>query len=346
MIRNEYGESIPSPDLIDTIALGVYRILKSSGISCEYCKDWVVKQCADGWTIDAFRDVLILLEGIELGQSSHRDDNIPNIVDVKTLVPNKVVEVIFADGTQTKSVCLEPDVFSLETAISICLAKKAMGGSSTYHKAIRNGVKVYEDKLKKEAGDKAEKERIERKRAKRKADREKRAAKREQADREKQIAIQKEAYIQAIESIKIKDLVSESVEKYSGILKNMGKSLQDQMKFCEENNNYKCGVYVRNSAYKDYVIEAIKLLLPPSSQAEITNNQNGVFIKYPNGSLIRIISANGDIRGYRFNGAIIDYGIGRENIDTIISSSLAQLKTENDIYDCTDNPRDRVYYCG
>ena len=120
------------------------------------------------------------------------------IKDVNVIVTNKVVEVTFADGTKEKSVCREPDVFSLEQAIAICIGKKIMGGSSTYNNAIKRGLKVYEDKLKKEKIDKAEQERIANKRAKRIAYKKRKAAEREQAEKERQIEIQKEAYIRAM----------------------------------------------------------------------------------------------------------------------------------------------------
>lgn len=119
------------------------------------------------------------------------------IVDVNPIVPNKVVEVTFADGTKEKSVCREPDTFSLESAISICISKKIMGGSSAYNNAVKRGMKVYENKQKREAAERAEQERIEKKRAKRLAYKERRAAKK----REEQIAIQAEAYIRAMKVI-------------------------------------------------------------------------------------------------------------------------------------------------
>lgn len=138
----------------------------------------------------------------------------PNVTDVNVIVPNKVVEVTFADGTKEKSVCKEPDIFSLESAISICISKKIMCGSGAYNNAIKRGVKVYEDKLKKEKFEKAEKERIEKKRAKRLAYKERRAAKREEldkakrnAEKEERIEIQKEAYIRAMEYMNSKGCV-------------------------------------------------------------------------------------------------------------------------------------------
>lgn len=132
-----------------------------------------------------------------------------NVVDVNIIVPDKVVEVIFADGTKEKSVCREPDVFSIESAISICISKKIMGGSSAYNNAVKRGMKVYEDKQKKEAAEKAEQERIEKKRAKRLAYKERRVAKRTEEEnqrkakeREEQIAIQTEAYLRAMDIMK------------------------------------------------------------------------------------------------------------------------------------------------
>ena len=126
-----------------------------------------------------------------------------------TQVPDKVVEVTFLDGTKEKSVCREPDVFSLEQAIGICISKKVMDGSSAYNNAVKHGIKVYENKIREEQMDEEEQKRIERKRAKRKAYKERRSAKRAQEEREKQIEIQKEAYIRAmleVESMKNKGM--------------------------------------------------------------------------------------------------------------------------------------------
>ena len=136
-------------------------------------------------------------DGLWVTSSSSKGES-RRIKDVNILVENKVVEVTFADGTKEKAVCQEPDVFSLETAIAICLAKKIMGGSSAYNNAVKRGVKVYEDKLKEAELAKAERERIEKKRAKRLAYKERKLAKRKEQEREEKIEIQKEAYIRAM----------------------------------------------------------------------------------------------------------------------------------------------------
>ena len=116
------------------------------------------------------------------------------IKDVKIIVENKVVEVLFADGDKQKSVCREPDVFSLETAISICITKHVLGGSSLYNKAVKAGLKCYENKLKKAKAEAEEKERIKKRKAKLAAYKKRKAERRKEA----QIEMQKEAHLRAM----------------------------------------------------------------------------------------------------------------------------------------------------
>ena len=82
-----------------------------------------------------------------------------SIKEINVLVPNKVVEVIFNDGAKTKSVCQEPDSFSFESAIAICIAKKVMGGSSKFNNKVNKLVRDYHLKIKKQEEAKKEEER-------------------------------------------------------------------------------------------------------------------------------------------------------------------------------------------
>lgn len=153
-------------------------------------------------TNDGRFSYFLLAEPLDENKINRLNKTTIEVTDVKIIVPNKVVEVTFTDGSKEKSVCREPDVFSLESAISICVSKKIMGGSGAYNNLVKRGLKVYEDNIKMDAAVKAEQERINKKRAKRKAYMERRAAKREETARERQIEIQKEAYIRAMEYTK------------------------------------------------------------------------------------------------------------------------------------------------
>ncbi|RFZ78300.1 hypothetical protein DS742_14400 [Lacrimispora amygdalina] len=124
------------------------------------------------------------------------------ITDVNIIVPDKVVEVTFGDGLKEKAVCQADDVFSLEQAITICLTKHLMGGSSKYNNTISKAIKDYEKKLKGIEDDKAEKERIEKKKAKILASKQRREERRREVERAEQIAIQREAYIQAMDYLR------------------------------------------------------------------------------------------------------------------------------------------------
>ena len=147
------------------------------------------------------------------------------IIDINIIVPDKVVEVTFGDYSKEKMVLKEPDVFNLEQALYIALAKKLYRKEYTYEgieilvgslkykkkyvKIVSDGMKLYNQKLKDEAAAKEEAERIARKRAKRQAYKERRAkrladeeAAMLQAEKEEMIEIQKEAYIRAMEYVK------------------------------------------------------------------------------------------------------------------------------------------------
>lgn len=146
-----------------------------------------------------------------------------SVCSVNIIVPNRVVEVEFNDyySEKVKTVCNKDDVFSLERAIYIAMAKKRFGhiytsdgiekkaDELTYEKdyvyRVKNALKVYECQQKLAALDKEEEEiklrqkqkrheRNERRRARRAEE----ATKKEEERRNEQIAIQKEAYLQAM----------------------------------------------------------------------------------------------------------------------------------------------------
>lgn len=143
------------------------------------------------------------------------------IRSINAIVPNKVVEVEFTYGDKIKTVCNKDDTFSLERAVYIAMAKERFGHiytpdgiekkatELTYEKdyvyRVKNALKVYECQQKLATLDKEEEEiklrqkqkrheRNERRRARRAEE----ATKKEEERRNKQIAIQREAYFQAM----------------------------------------------------------------------------------------------------------------------------------------------------
>ena len=126
-----------------------------------------------------------------------RKDTANTIANVIEIVPNKVVKVVFYDGTIEKVVCHEDDAFSLEMAITICMAKKLYGGTAAYNKAVRDGMKIYKERLESKQKAKEDQERVAKKQQKRKEY----LARREARRREEQIEIQKEAQVRAMREI-------------------------------------------------------------------------------------------------------------------------------------------------
>ena len=120
-----------------------------------------------------------------------------NIDDVKIVVPNKVVEVTFEDRTKEKAVCAEEDTFSLDAAITVCIAKHLIGGSSAYNNAVRKANKILVNKAKAAEKAKAEAEQKEKRVAKFEAYKKRKADKK----REQEIELRKEAYKRAMKEL-------------------------------------------------------------------------------------------------------------------------------------------------
>lgn len=128
---------------------------------------------------------------------------IPHIENIQ-VIEDKVVIVLFKDGTREKVVLDDTDTYSLEQGISICITKKMLSmmtngnGSSAYNKLIKHCLKVYENnrkaeekvKLDEQAAKEKEKKAADKARAKR--------IKKANKNREREIEIQKEAYLRAM----------------------------------------------------------------------------------------------------------------------------------------------------
>lgn len=137
-----------------------------------------------------------------------------DIKQIKVIVPNKVVEVLFTDGLKEKMVCHEDDTFDLRNCLFIAIAKHLYKSEYTLegieHKSnelkyMKKYVKIVDSALKKynkgkEAALKAkkEKENAEALAARKKAKLAKYKAKRKEKYRQERIAEMKEAYVAAL----------------------------------------------------------------------------------------------------------------------------------------------------
>lgn len=128
---------------------------------------------------------------------------IPHIEDIQ-IIKNRVVIVIFADGSKEKAVLDSADTFSLEQGISICITKKMLSmetngnGNSAYNKLINHCLKVYKNNRKAEEKAKAE-EQAAKEKEKKAADKARaKRIKKANKNREREIEIQKEAYLRAM----------------------------------------------------------------------------------------------------------------------------------------------------
>ena len=113
---------------------------------------------------------------------------------------DRAVKVTFDDGSFTKSVCQENDIFDLDVGITVCLMKKMLddgkgNGTRIYNDIIRNAHKLINDKENEKIKQQMEKEKQKKKAHKAMM---KKKAKKLKA-KEEAIDIQKQAFIRAMQ---------------------------------------------------------------------------------------------------------------------------------------------------
>lgn len=96
-----------------------------------------------------------------------------------------------------------------------------------------------------------------------------------------------------------------------------------QIKFCEKNAWYKCGVFVRTEEQRDIVTKCIANLLPSCVQRRNSNHESRFW--WDNESVITVLQVNDYIRGHRFNGAIIENEIDRDVVIALIMPFLMAM---------------------
>lgn len=126
------------------------------------------------------------------------------------------------------------------------------------------------------------------------------------------------------------------------------KALNAQILFCKLRPRYRCGIFVVN---KDKETMIYNYLLNTLAVHKHTRNKEFSSIEFPNGSMIKIMQPNEFVRGYRYNGMIIDSDINDEIVKEIILPHLVSLIPYEfkDSSDTTkiiiDRPSNRLYYC-
>lgn len=111
---------------------------------------------------------------------------------------------------------------------------------------------------------------------------------------------------------------------------NLIEALKRQMEFCETQSRYKCGIFASSREKINIVMEVISNIIPaPNRSIQLRKSQTQTEAIYSNGSVIRIVYANENARGCRFNGLIVDNEINNNIVDTVILPHLIPLMRED-----------------
>lgn len=162
----------------------------------------------NGWmlTHDDYIRITKTLELMGLRKRAAGEEDADMIEDIERIdvYNNRAVKVTFADGSYARSVAQAGDVFDLDTGITICLLKRALGrddGHRRYNNLIRKAHRVLDEQQRDAERQRIEKERMHAAEQKRLA----RAEARRRLAREERIDEQREAHVRAVKQLRAED---------------------------------------------------------------------------------------------------------------------------------------------
>ena len=103
---------------------------------------------------------------------------------------------------------------------------------------------------------------------------------------------------------------------------NLVQALEKQIEFCNQYTRYKCGIFVRTKEQCEIVMKCISNLLLDRSNTQLRNYVWKLGCYWNNGNCIEVLPVNDSVRGYRFNGVIIENEIERDIVNSLIMPYL------------------------
>lgn len=102
---------------------------------------------------------------------------------------------------------------------------------------------------------------------------------------------------------------------------------REQIDLCKNHSNYKCGIFVDNEEQYEIVLKVISNLLSGYEGICLRKNKYDAFAKWAsNGSAIKIIYPNENVRGQRYSGVIISGSLDKETANTLVMPFLIDYR--------------------
>lgn len=136
-------------------------------------------------------------------------------------------------------------------------------------------------------------------------------------------------------------IMSKMKELYS-----IEEALKEQIKYCHELSNYRCGFYINKLNNRKFIVDEMRKLLEQDCEVEkIINNSFNTEIHFKNGSSLRVIRACDNARGHKNHGVIIDHEIDMQTINNIIMPSMMPRRINEFDRESWEEVKKRIMYC-
>ena len=127
---------------------------------------------------------------------------------------------------------------------------------------------------------------------------------------------------------------------------NLEEALKEQIKYCNELDRYRCGIYIKKSEDRKCIFDKIVEITSNSDSIDkMFNNSYSTSICFKNGSCINITSVSDNVRGQRNNGVIIDNKIDKNVIDCVIMRTLMLRWINEYERERWEEVKQRIIYC-
>lgn len=117
------------------------------------------------------------------------------------------------------------------------------------------------------------------------------------------------------------------------MMDNLRQEIKKQIEYCINFDKYKAGIFVSDTSKIGKIKEILKKENEANLQLQIMKcwfTEREMFVKFSNGSYIKIFRASENCRGCKFNGCIVDTNIKQEIRNCIIRPSIMPRLIEID----------------
>ena len=127
---------------------------------------------------------------------------------------------------------------------------------------------------------------------------------------------------------------------------NLQDVLKKQVYNCISKEHWFCGIYAQNQSHQNIIFDLVKQILSymPNGTYKIRSDMNVIQVLFENGSMLKILLPNENVRGYRFDSVVVDSTIANYIAKSIIYPKIILQRNFRNFEECENiKIQDRIF---